>query len=320
MFSRWKKSRRSGRVAYFLRCLAHPLPIGPKTVLEVDSKEEDEVTCLMKKSYYKVSPSFGLTLGQLFSVKGVLDTPAGPSTIHVKHLPTTWKRFSSPYKVRSRLLHASRNPIRPLAVASLHLRVENLSAKVQLLVMDNLANSFIFATSFIYLFLKAVLPSKRKVLLYESPSVAILSMQRATKKMDQKEPTVFTKVRVARTLSIPGMSTVVVQVQTDASGLQLIQKPRPRAMKELILMANGVKYILPNQHFPIMVSNFSSRKVKLRKNQVLGDVLPAPQAIFAIQPEEKVLLDKEEEPTWKYTVDIGVQDPQTREQDINMLD
>lgn len=131
---------------------------------------------------------------QLFSVKGVLDTEAGPNIIHVKHLPPHRRKFPLPYEVRSWLLDASNNPIQLIVIIPFHLGMGKMLAKVQFLVDKKLATSCILGKSFIDQFVKAIIPASSKVVLYDSPSVAILSVAYGGKVVDRPEAKEYTKV------------------------------------------------------------------------------------------------------------------------------
>lgn len=70
-------------------------------------------------------------------------------------------------------------------------------------------------------------------------------------------------------------------------------------MKSFALMANGVRDVLANEPFPVVVTNFGTKKVRLKKGQVIGIALPNPAAIPSVSQvlnEPQPVEDPSEEP------------------------
>ena len=87
-------------------------------MLDIETENPDkEVICLMRKKNYKVSLSLGTSPSRSVPLKGVLDTGAGPNSVHVKALPPGWEKFACPYKASLRIIDASNNPLSPLPIS-----------------------------------------------------------------------------------------------------------------------------------------------------------------------------------------------------------
>ena len=106
-------------------------------------------------------------------------------------------------------------------------------------------------------------------------------------------------------------------------------------------MANGIMEVLPNRPFRIWLSNFGHNPVWLPKSAIVGLALNAPSGIYTVNGDMMAALESEppeapqskeggadgeapsesvsEEQEWKQQIDMGVEDPATRERILDML-
>ena len=139
----------------------------------------------------------------------VLHTRARPNLVHSKILPYGWQSKLEPYASTTRVVDASNWPMQPIGILALWLRFGQFQARILFLVISNVATTCILSTSFIDRFVKAIIPGRRKVVLYHSPAVAIVGSQSPTTYGNSPDPTgdntytVSNKLMVVKPLSHP---------------------------------------------------------------------------------------------------------------------
>lgn len=142
---------------------------------------------------------------------------------------------------------------------------------------------------------------------YDTPSIGIISSPDEVKPKPESFATPSNKIQVATINFIP---RIVVQFQTEPAGFSFVQnKPVTFAMNH-ILVANGVGDLLPQQSFPVLMTNVGHRIVRLRKNQMVGHALPSPEGIFALGEGDGLQYSpfRDADVTgWKDEVNIGVE-------------
>ena len=184
------------------------------TIMEMPPQAD--TVFLTKKRRYKVSETLGYNLTHTQCTQADLDTGAGPNLLHSKILPYGWQSKLEPYASNTRIMDASNRPIQPIGVLPLWLRLGQFQARLRFLVVSNMATTCILVTSFIDRFVKAIIPGRRKVVLYPSPAVAIVGSQSPTTYSNAPDPTedststVSNKLKVVKLLSIPPMTRATV--------------------------------------------------------------------------------------------------------------
>ena len=154
-----------------------------------------------------------------------------------------------------------------------------------------MATTCILGTSFIDRFVKAIIPGRRKVVLYHSPAVAIVGSQSPTTYGNAPDPagdrtkTVSNKLKVFKPLSIPPMTRATVTAQSDRGGVCFLQLNPKMALKQLSLMASGIMDIYPNKPFEVIVANFGHTPFKLARNAIVGLAIESPTGIYTSSPE-----------------------------------
>ena len=78
------------------------------------------------------------------------------------------------------IVDVSNRPMLTIGILTLWSKIGQLQARIRFLVVKNMAITCILGTAFIHRFLKAILPGRRKVVLYHSTAVAIVRSQSPT--------------------------------------------------------------------------------------------------------------------------------------------
>ena len=218
-----------------------------------------------------MSTTLAYNLTHMQCTQAVLDTGAGPNLVHSKILPYGWQSKLEPYASNTRIVDASNRPMQPIGTLPLWVRLGQFQARIRFLVVSNMATTCILGTSFIDRFVKAIIPGRRKVVLYHSPAVAIVGSQSPAINGNAPDPagdhtnTVSNKLKVVKPLSIPPMTKATVTVQSDRGGLCFLQPNPKMATNQLSLMASGIMDIYPNKPFEVLVANFGHTPVLLMK-------------------------------------------------------
>ena len=172
-----------------------------------------------------MSATLGYNLTQIQCTQAVLDTRARRNLVHSKILPYGWQSKLEPYATTTRIVDASNRPMQPIGILHLWLRLGQFHARIRFLVVSNMITTRILGTSFIDRFVKAIIPGRRKVVLYHSPAVAIVGSQSPTTYGNAPDPTgdststVSNKLKVVKPLSIPPITRVTVTVPSDREAL-----------------------------------------------------------------------------------------------------
>ena len=271
--------------------------------------------------------------------------------VHSKILPYGWQSKLEPYASNTRIVDASNRQKQPIGILPLWLRLRQFQARMRFLFVSKMATTCILGTSFIDRFVKAIIPGRRKVVLYHSPVVAIVGSQSPTTYGNAPDTagdhtkTVSKKLKVVKPLSIPPMTRAPVTLQSDR-GLCFLQSNPKMALKQLSLMASGIKDIYPNKPFEVIVANFGHTPFKLARNAIVGLAIESPTGIYTPSSEalrktgvlqqfkeggseevnpvstvtnEGILPGQTDKGTWKDQVHIGVQDSAVRKEVFRLL-
>jgi len=271
---------------------------------------------LFKKRNYKIGISVGVQASITHPVTCVLDTGAGPNLINKDFLPPSWTDKIRPAQDPG-LIAATRQAVSIEGVILLHVRVGELRVRVWFGVVSKLAVPALLGTSFIDSFIRAILPLDRKILPLHSPPVAILDSytssavtlasgaldkegredkalaeDKETQDLDaflSSKPTsegdTFCPVRVARSRSIPPMTTARVLVSSSALGLHFLSTHKNLVKNRLALLAQGVMEIVPHKPFYVAVSNFGSKPIQIPKHMHIATANGTPETLIYRDPQ-----------------------------------
>lgn len=207
---------------------------------------------------------------------------------------------------------------------SLHLTIGDLTARVQVLVVDNLSAECILERSFISQFVKAILSKRKKVLFYETPAVVIIKSGRKERSPEGNTLTPSSTVRVAES----GKSTLSPKrlrcFKKKAKGLTFIQNCSRMIAAKHLLMANGLCMVVLAKAFPVWITKFSSITLKLYNGQIFGYAKPAPEAIFALVEGKEPKNSTHESQTgkkadWSKSVHVGAKNREERQEMVDFL-
>lgn len=235
-------------------------------------------------------------------MKAILGTGARPNIVHADMIPPHWKNHLDQSRY-PKITDASKNRIVILGTIRLFLRIRNLCVKAPFLVANNLAVTCLLGKYFVNRHGTAILPQREKINLKGSRAVAIINAKpgpdanlEEVKKLPSN--TVSNNIRVSKSIVIPPMTQLEVLVNTERSGLLLIQSNPKLVHNNITLMANGVMDVSPRPglliqtrkgpEIPVCVwtSNFSGTPTTLSKGAVIGVALPAPSSVLHITADQ----------------------------------
>lgn len=166
-------------------------------------------------------------------MNSVFDTSAGPNLIWEDFLEGNWLKTVQANNGPS-LQSATNQELNIVGTVTLPVRMADSRGRVVCDIVRNLAVPAILATLFIDRFLKGIFPHDRKIVLYNSKPVPILTINNRSEEQMKKEEVAknltMTKdepaarlVRVARQPTIPSSSKRIGLVTTDAKGIVQIE-------------------------------------------------------------------------------------------------
>lgn len=157
----------------------------------------------------------------------------------------------------------------------LHLRLEDLCARLWFGISPHLTVSMLLGTAFVVCFSYGICPSKRKLVLLHSHPVALLtnpkpaysvnSTQSSHEKPEQMENEVerTSIIRMARKIFYKPRTEHHVMVTTNAQELEMIEPQTLSTRRQCSLSEQGIMDISPNWPYYTLFSNFLLCVVRL---------------------------------------------------------
>jgi transposase InsO family protein len=291
--------------------------------IKVDALSKITVLPLQSRNY-QVSALLGLSSHWAAPVRCILDTGAGPNLVRRGVLPEVWERYRSREGPKTTIIGASGRRLRQCGLLTLQVSLGRLKTAAQFIVVDVLAADCILGCQFINKHVEAILPKEKQVRLVDGGVAPILKDTdplSASKTPAEPPAQPSTKVRVARTVTIPARSEMLLWVQTGVTGVHFLQNHCRGSERTGVSMANGVADIVPHVPFPVRVVNTSLSDQRLQKGRLLGHALPHPRQIISLIAEDEPLdpiagpppFPDVEGTLWKQEVNLTHLSPQLRE-------
>lgn len=85
---------------------------------------------------------------------------------------------------------------------------------------------------------------------------------------------------MVKAIFTPPMTQVAATVVCQSAGLVSLQNHPKFINKHLPFTPNGVRDVIPDQPFAVILSNFSEKPTQMPKGTVVGITVPAPVAIM----------------------------------------
>ena len=251
--------------------------------IPLEEYEKDSVMRLGAYNY-KVECHVGPTHRALRPVLSVLDSGAGPNLIAQSVLAESLQEKVQNNLKMVNLIDANGKPLKLLGVIRLAIQVGTYQATCTFLVVHKLSADIILGCDFLDNHTAWIGTKSKTLTLQDDSQVPIY--RRPAGKIELEDSTVsketpcrnnrnfLRKLRVAKAIVLMPQTETKVWVQCDDAGMFFLQPTSSLFEKRRALMANGIAEIRPNVKFQVVIANFSSEEVTLRKGQVVGHVIP----------------------------------------------
>lgn len=199
------------------------------------------------------------------TVVSVLDSAADPDLRRPRCLTESWRRAIRPVH-SAPLINASNRPIHALGSRILFVRIVQLHLRVQFSVIVSMAVDCTSGTITIDRHGRAIVILQRKILSHQEPAVAYFAATQPSVKPAPyahrtetgavNDLSTFRKVRLVRTDTVLPATQIGLCVSRPAAGRCFLQNHPRTAMRNLVLMAQGVMDVVSYQRFTVCVNSF----------------------------------------------------------------
>ncbi|CAN8062292.1 unnamed protein product [Agarophyton chilense] len=265
----------------------HVAVLRPPWIWFRNPRTPDRILVMAKRSY-KIYADLGLSHQFMVRQLSVLDTGAEINLINSGIIPSTLRNniFYGPGRD---IADAINNPLHTIGKISLAVRLGTYFVQLDFVVCNSLAAPVIHCCDFCDRFVEAIRPRTRTGMMDDGSTIPIVRkpLNRATQKKDplpvvqesfDKDPR-STRLKVAKSITMPPESQVWVTVTSQHHGLHIVQLLASLYTKHQLALANGLVLIEPDTPLKVLVANFRKTNQWLTKNQTLDSVLPHPTAI-----------------------------------------
>ena len=248
-----------------------------------------ETVFIMARRNYKIAAYIGLHKSSLARFVVVLDTGAGSSFIRQALIPESHRKLIKPLDSEFNVKDANNRRVVITGTINLAVQVGTRQDVVKFNVVERLGTDIILGCDFCDKHVEAIRPRKRLVELDDGSSVPILKRPEGRAKnaiplpaeQEYVSPKGRSSDRVYSTQKVvlkPGQQNWIT-VKTPQSGLVSIEPHKRLYETSNCAACNGIAQVEPDQPFKIMVTNFGTTPVLIRKDQRVAVADPHPTAI-----------------------------------------
>ena len=251
-------------------------------------EDSDAELHVLAKRNYKVDAYLGRPGQPLVRHLTVLDTGAGHNFVRMSALTAEAQRAIRPCALPD-IRDANKGRVRTAGTVTLKCQFGSYFVRVNFVVCERLSVPVILGCDFCDRYVEAIMPRRKVVELDDGTTVPIVRapMTRARDAVPLPEsvryPTLHDppapKVKAAKAYKLgPGTQTWVT-VRSQYHGVGIIEPLPSLYERHSVAVANGVVSVEPERTFRVLMANFGDQVRFIQANQVVGHVLPHPQAL-----------------------------------------
>ena len=185
-----------------------------------------------------------------------------------------------PYTERSNIRDANNRRVQISGTVNLTVRIGNRTENVRFNVVERLGTDVIIGCDYLDKHVEAIRPRKRAIEMDDGTTVPIIrgatshkSILKAIPEEDQKlaKSTRTSRcIHVVRATTIKPNTQAWVEVQTQTSGLILVELKKRLYETHTCLVGNGIAQVEPNKPFRILVANVGDHERRLLSGQSIA--------------------------------------------------
>ena len=272
---------------------------------------------VLAKRNYKVVAYFGRTGEPLTRELTVLDTGAGHNFIRLSTLSAEARRAIRHSRIPD-IRDANKGRVRTMGMVTLRCQLGSYQVRVDFVVCERLSVPVILGCDFCDRYVEAIMPRRKTVELDDGTTIPIVRAPSTRARDAVPLPEAYRKpigadppdpkIKATRPYTVQPGTQTWVEVRTRHHGVGIVE-PLPMLYERYAMAAaNGVVSTEPEKPFRILVANFSNSVRYIKRNQVVGHVLPHPQTMSPSRLHTSEMLGIVES-TSPITSDIEDEDP-----------
>ena len=218
----------------------------------------------------------------------VLDTGTGHNFVRMNALTEAAQRAIRPGRLPD-IRDANKGKVRTVGTVTLRCQLGSYETRVNFVVCERLSVPVILGCDFCDRYVEAIMPRQKMVELDDGSTVPIIRVP-STRARDAvplpaplRYPTAADppapKVHASRSYKLQPRSQTWIEVVSKHHGVGVVEPLPLLYERQSIALANGIVQTMPGQKFRILIANFSDHVRAVQRNQVVGHVLPDPQAL-----------------------------------------